>query len=411
MVLPFLSVYRSLRRAVKDMVASGGRGRARSFTFEHQVRSLQASGCSARAAREQLLQSAAAFLRPESAEAYAALVPNPRWFQRQREGLGNEAWLYGMIELTRAHECLQHGFDETSIDGVPTLNQWVLLDGGKGEPPRVVTIQCAGLLVGSTATAIASHIEGAWELGQEAIALLRAELGGEADTHAPLVNGGVQLHKLRGTMHDTCATANLTAVLIGELREISGQLQFGHDDWANKAKSEKPWFDFLCANHVRNLPIDEFNRLFEVYIKTHLGHELSQITRDGNGRARVEASGLLLLKSLCRLTHKGHHQYAKGDGHRFDDWLKAKYEGDVNNRCAGRAEFSKRQDWCCEASWKFHNLIQPINLYCIETLLLDPNILRDSILTRIEQIRSPTTTQLFLSFPTPQPRILSLLQH
>ncbi len=27
--------------------------------------------------------------------------------------------------------------------------------------------------------------------------LLRAELGGEADTFVPLVNGGVQLHKLR----------------------------------------------------------------------------------------------------------------------------------------------------------------------------------------------------------------------
>jgi len=58
-----------------------------------------------------------------------------------------------------------------------------------------------------------------------------------------------------------------------------------------------------------------------------------------------------------------------------------------DDRCAGRAEFSKRQDWCLEASWKFHNLIQPINLYCIETLVLDANILRDSILSRVEQIR------------------------
>ena len=151
-------------------------------------------------------------------------------------------------------------------------------------------------------------------------------------------------------------------------------------------------------------------------MKRTLGVELHQISRHGNGRTRVEASGLLLLRSLCRLTHKGHQQYAKGDGHRFDDWLKAKYNGDVKNRyhtkppcmkyflthlifrptpatlthpirCAGRAEFSKRQDWCLEACWKFHNLVQPINLYCIETLILDANILRDSILTRIEQIR------------------------
>jgi len=165
-------------------------------------------------------------LRSEAAAAYAALVPNVRWFQAQREALGNEAWLYGMVELSRANECLQHGFDETSIDGTPTLNQWVLLDAGLNVPPRLVTIQCAGLLVGSTAAEIASHIEQSWDVGQRAIHLLRAELGGgaAADKFVPLIKGGVQLHKLRGIMHDTCATANSAAVFIGELRDISGQL-------------------------------------------------------------------------------------------------------------------------------------------------------------------------------------------
>ncbi len=361
---------------MNDMLACSGKGRARSWAFEHQVRALLASGCSARAARVQLLQSASAFLRPESTDAYSVLVPNLRWFQGQREALGNEAWLYGMVKLSRAQECLQHRFDETSIDGTPTLNQWVLLHAGSNLPPRVVTIQCAGFLVGSTAVEIARHIEGPWDVGQRVVALLRAELGADANELVPLNNGGVQMHKLRGIMHDTCATANLAAVLIGELRDISGQLESGYDDWEDKAKDEKPWFDFLCANHGRNSPIDEFNRLFEDYQPV-----------DGNGRTRVEASGLLLLRSLCRLTHKGHHQYAKGDGHRFEDWLIAKYIGEIKNCCAGRTEFSKRQDWSCEASWKFYNLVQPINMYCIETLVLDANILRDSILTRIEQIR------------------------
>ena len=203
----------------------------------------------------------------------------------------------------------------------------------------------------------------------------------------PLTNGGVKLHKLRAIMHDTCATANLAAVLMKEKREVSGQIQFGYDNWEERADTDKAWFDFLCSNHVRNLPIDQFNREFEAYIKGHLGDDLAAIARDGNGRTRVEASGPLLLRSLCRLTHKGHLQYAKGDGHRFEDWLSAKYNGAIKNRCAGRAEFSKRQDWCLEAAWKFHNLIQPINLYTIETLVLDDNILRDSVLTRIEQIR------------------------
>jgi hypothetical protein len=252
-------------------------------------------------------------------------VPNLRWFQGQRETLGNEAWLYSMIELSRANVVLQHGFDETSINGTPTLNQWVLLHAGENQPPRLVTIQCAGLLVGSTAAEIAGHVEASWDMGQRAIAVLRAELGGKADIHVPLKNGGIQLHKLRGIMHDTCATANLAAAMIGELREVSGQLQFGYDAWENLSKEERPWFDFLCAN----LPIDEFNRLFEQYIKTNIGEELSKITRDGNGRARVEASGLLLLRSLSRLTHKGHLQYAKGDGHRFEDWLHENYGGAV----------------------------------------------------------------------------------
>ncbi len=138
------------------MLASRGQGRPHSGDFERQVRSLLASGCSARAARDQLLQSARAFLRPNAAEAYTNVIPNVQWFQGQREALGNEAWLYGMVEIAQANECLQHGFDETSIDGTPTLNQWVLLHAGEDLPPRLITIQCAGLLVGSTAAKIAS---------------------------------------------------------------------------------------------------------------------------------------------------------------------------------------------------------------------------------------------------------------
>jgi hypothetical protein len=58
----------------------------------------------------------------------------------------------------------------------------------------------------------------------------------------------------------------------------------------------------------------------------------------------------------------------------------------VKNRCIGRAEHSKRQDWICEASWKFHNLLGPIVAYTISTVRLGANILRDSILTRIENM-------------------------
>jgi hypothetical protein len=88
---------------------------------------------------------------------------------------------------------------------------------------------------------------------------------------------------------------------------------------------------------------------------------------------------------MCKLTHKGHKQYAKGDGIAFDDYLRREWPT-LQNRCVGRAEHSKRQDWICEASWKFHNLLEPIVGYTITTVLLGPNILRDSILTRLENL-------------------------
>jgi hypothetical protein len=110
--------------------------------------------------------------------------------------------------------------------------------------------------VGSTAMEICEHVEQAWANGQRAIDLLREELGGEADDLLAVEGGGLKLHKIRGVMHDTCATANLTATLIKEKQNTSGQLQFGYDTWEELAAEDKPWYDFLCANHVRNLPID-----------------------------------------------------------------------------------------------------------------------------------------------------------
>jgi hypothetical protein len=128
--------------------------------------------------------------------------------------------------------------------------------------PSVITIECCGLLVGSTSEEIAAHIRAAWVSGQDCIDLLRTELGPDlADVHAPIVNGGVQLHKLQGVMHDTCNTANKTARLAKTLRDTSGQLFYGYDEWENRVEEDKPWFDFLCGNHTRNLPMDEFNKV------------------------------------------------------------------------------------------------------------------------------------------------------
>jgi hypothetical protein len=126
---------------------------------------LTPSGCSARAARDQILVAGQLFLNEAKFREFPIEVPSERWFRYQRKGLGYEAWMYAMLRVAKCEEVLRWGFDETSLDGAPTLNQWVLLQEGFGAP-SVVTIECCGLLVGSTAEDIADHIRASWTPGK-----------------------------------------------------------------------------------------------------------------------------------------------------------------------------------------------------------------------------------------------------
>ncbi len=56
-----------------------GKGRAMSLSFEHHVWTILASGCSARAAVEQVLISARVFLPPPAFAEYEKHVPTKRW--------------------------------------------------------------------------------------------------------------------------------------------------------------------------------------------------------------------------------------------------------------------------------------------------------------------------------------------
>jgi hypothetical protein len=245
---------------LRRLVHGSGTGRPKSAEFEFAARTILGTGCSARAAQDIMLIAAGLFLTNEKYEEFEREVPAERWFRSQRKGLGYEAWLYSMLRVAQCHEILQYGFDETSLDGTPTLNQWVLVQEGTGAP-SVITIECCGLMVGSTSEEIVEHIRAAWAIGQECVDLVREELGPIlADVHVPIVAGGVQLHKLQGVMHDTCNTANKTARLVKSLRDTSGQLFFGYENWELLVEADKPWFDFLCGNHVRNLPMDAFNK-------------------------------------------------------------------------------------------------------------------------------------------------------
>jgi hypothetical protein len=140
-----------------------------------------------------------------------------RWnvgFDANARGLdlkhGPMQWL---IEVVRASKILQLGFDETKLDGVSTINQWMLLQKGD-EPPEVVTIEAAGLTVGGTAKQIAEHIRKSWDLGQQAVRMVREQLGPDlADELVPLVGGGVLIHKIQSSMHDTVTTTTLDSIL------------------------------------------------------------------------------------------------------------------------------------------------------------------------------------------------------
>ncbi len=90
-----------------------GRGRGKSPEFEFAARTILATGCSARAARDNLLVGARLFLPPCKYEVFETDVSGERWFREQRKGLGYEAWLHSMIRIAKCDSILQWGFDET----------------------------------------------------------------------------------------------------------------------------------------------------------------------------------------------------------------------------------------------------------------------------------------------------------
>jgi hypothetical protein len=260
--------------------------------------------------REQLFVNAAFFLRPTNYEVWKAAMPELRWFQTQREGLGNETMLYTFMAIAMCDEVCQWGFDETSLNGIPTLNQWCRLK--EGSTYRTLTIECAGLLPGSTSSRVAAHVRVLWERGQQAVAILREELAEKADIFIPLVAGGVSMAKLRGAMHDTCNCANLVAKKVRGIRDDVGRDMYGAEAWAAMQDNGSGWQDFLCGNHSRNLHFDAFNRGFTTFMKGLLGEGMAVAKSKSGGRLRVEPDGESFVRSICKLTHVGAKQYEKG---------------------------------------------------------------------------------------------------
>ena len=96
-------------KRLQCLLSGCGRGRGKSVEFEFAARSILATGCSARAAKDNLLVGARLFLPPEKYVNFESEVPGERWFRAQRKGLGYEAWLHSMIRLSLCTSVLQWG--------------------------------------------------------------------------------------------------------------------------------------------------------------------------------------------------------------------------------------------------------------------------------------------------------------
>ncbi len=78
------------------------------------------------------------------------------------------------MAIAMCDEVVQWGFDETSLNGIPTLNQWCRIK--EGGTYKTITIECVGFLPGSTSARIAAHVEILWERRQQALGMLHVKL-------------------------------------------------------------------------------------------------------------------------------------------------------------------------------------------------------------------------------------------
>ena len=93
---------------------------------------------------------------------------------------------------------------------------------------------------------------------------------------------------------------------------------------------------FLCGNHIRGLPIDEFNRAFDLWLREELGEAFKEAAALSGSRSKLEASGTAFLRSFCKLAFDGHGCYEKGDGKEVKLWLLEHYPNPEPCACLGR---------------------------------------------------------------------------
>jgi len=73
---------------------------------------------------------------------------------------------------------------------------------------------------------------------------------------------------------------------------------------------DKSMSHFLCGNHTRGLPIDEFHRQFSAYIAAKFGEETREAKKT-NQLLRLETSGQSMVFSILKMCHRGFNEYSK----------------------------------------------------------------------------------------------------
>ena len=218
-----------------------------------------------------------------------------------------------MTRIAGADKILQHGCDETGIDGTGTYNQWAMIEDGDGVD--IVIIEAGAVLVDGTAEGCAQHVKTSFARGQRAVLQCLhkcIELCGEeaAKEIVPIKRGGVKLLKMCSTMNDTCPTARLVAEMLERLSNESGVEEHGAEVWAGMDEHITHMLVNLCANHSRNLPVDAFNRLFTAHVTEELGVDIKKCVDATGGQARLEKDGVALIRAVCKLAHSGYGQHA-----------------------------------------------------------------------------------------------------
>lgn len=302
-------------------------------------------------------------------------IPAVSYFTKLREVLGVQAELYTYMKIAAAAELLQMGFDETKIDGQSTLNIWIMIlnqDGTK----EVCFLECAGVLVGGTADEVATHIEHKFEAAAEDLEKLRELLkaaGHDADMLVPLIDGGLAMARLRSVMHDTCNTANATAVkLIEKITELlKGSMS--EAEWDKVPDKKKYVLDFLCANHTRGLPISNFNVMF----KQRMNMLLGSFVEDAKMPV-FKMGGEDVLYAIRKLFYGGWCEYYNSDGKALKKLI-ANDAPEYVHCSLGRHETGSRQDGVAEACPLIYVFLPYLRKHSVATLGLPGNILSDTV--------------------------------